>query len=350
MQIASFDSAGRPVILFPIFYDVPQHAIAIETFVTSALEFSKIVESFNQDLFEGQLQYRIYVLPPEAGSFAQRLGVVVITGAVFVGGSIFGASIGDLGKGFVEGVVGQPLQQWGQELGHNARSAVEDWFENTPEKITTTEDASEFESQIVAGGALTSLSRNFLSQPTRSLRETGIEIDDFPDLFEAKNRFFESIELNAQVSGIGFEDVPEFPIRRDEFQRRVTPVRREEEEKWTFEAVRLFVTSPNWDRADRQRGWKGRDGCGLISYFHIYDPLFWRRFDDGRINSQNIDEIIGQAAYRMQNGRRKNCVILNVISYNDENYAPEINNKELKQRLEDHLNRSIFDTRQDGLF
>jgi len=350
MKIASFDVSGRPIVLFSIFYDVPQHAIALDTFLRSAEEFSNLVESFNQDLFEGQVQYRIYVLPPEAGSFAQRLGMVVIAGATIVGAAISGSTIGDVGKGFVEGVVGRPLQEWGQELGRNARSAVEDWFGGMPENATTTVEASEVEAQLIACGALTSLGGDFLSLPTVELRERGVQVDDFPDAFEAKNQFYENIERNPQVAGVGFQDEPDFPIRRDDFQRRVTPVRREEEEKWKFEAVKLSVTSPNWDRSDRQRGWKGRDSRGLTTYFQIFDPLFWRRFDDGMINSQNIDEIIGQAAYRLENGRRKSCVMLNVISYNEEKFSSELSEIELKTRLEEHLHRSIFDNRQDGFF
>lgn len=343
MRLVSLDSAGRPIVSFPIFYDVPHHSLALETFVATSTEFSNLIEAFNRELFEGQLQYKVYVLPPEAGSFGQRLGVAVIAGGSFLSGAIFDSSIGEVSKGFIEGVVGHSLQDWGRELGQNTQRAIQDWIvsdEALEADAPVVEES--FKDRMIASCALTSLSERFLEQPTASIRSTGIDPQDFPGSFLAKNGFYDACEVNPSIRGLGFDESPTFPIRREDFQRRVTPIRKEDEEDWKFEAVRLFVTSPNWDRADRQRGWKGRDTKGSYLFFQLMDQKFWKRFDNGEVNSQNIDEVVGQVAYKTLKGRKLNRIMLNVISYNDEHYSQELTEAELRTILEDFLKRPLF--------
>lgn len=323
MKVVAVDGAGRSVFLFPVFYDVPLNSLALITFVETAQSFQKLVESFNQELFEGQVQYRIYVLPPETGSFGQRFGVTIIAGASFVAGALVAPSIGEFGKGFVEGVIGQPLREWGQEVGGNAIEALERWKVESGGEAGR-EEAGERQDMerdhAVACGAFTSLSQHFLAKSNDQLRDHGVVPQDFPNAFEAKNEFFEACEVNPQVSSLRFGDIPDLVIPREEFQRRQSLIAREEDEEWKFENVKLFVTSPNWDRQDRQRGWKARDSRGSVVFFQIADNYFWRRFDDGRINSKNIDEVVGQVAYRKEAGRKKSRVMLNVVAYNDELY------------------------------
>jgi hypothetical protein len=342
MRIVSADRAGRPIISFPIFYDVPNHSLALDTFIATASEFSNLIEAFNRELFDGQLQYKVYVLPPEAGSFKQRLGVVVISGGTFLAGAIFGAPIGEVSKGFIEGVAGRSLHDWGVELGRDAQRAIQDWIasDETIDASEAIEDEG-LKDRMIASCALTNLSERFLEQPTEKIRSLGIDPQDFPGSFSAKNGFYGACELNPLISGVGFDESPGFPIRREDFQRRVTPVRKEEEEDWKFESVRFFVTSPNWDREDRQRGWKGRDSRGGYVFFQLIDQEFWRRFDSGDLKSQNIDEVIGQIAYKVIKGRKLNRIMLNVISYNDEKYSEELSEAKLRSILEDFLQRPI---------
>ncbi|QBY01902.1 hypothetical protein E2K80_15175 [Rhodophyticola sp. CCM32] len=350
MRIQTIDGGGRPITVFPVFYDVPQNSLSLETFVATATDFSKLIESFNQEIFGGQIQYKIYVLPPEAGSFGQKLGVVVIAGVSAVVGAISSSVIGDFGKGFVEGVVGQPLEEWGEEVGSAVRYAIREWHESDGDQTQALEqDQRQMEQGLIACGALTSLGQHFLTQTTEEFRSAGLDVNNFPSAFEAKSDFYKACELNPQISGVGFSDFPEFPIRREEFQRRVTPIKRDDDEDWKFENVKFFVTSPNWDQMDRQRGWKGRDARGGIAFFQIYDPGFWTRYDEGRVNSQNIDEVVGQIAYQMINGRQKGRIMLNVVSFNDTPYSPELSEIELRLRLEEHLNRPLVEN-EDELF
>jgi len=287
MSVIDWDAAGRPIYSFPIFYDVPQSTLSLDTFIRTASEFNNLVEAFNQDLFEGQLQYKVYVLPPIPGSFGQRLGIVVIAGASFVFGAITSSTIGDFGKGIIEGIVERPLQEWGREIGTDFRETIEElWDDEEPEAPFTVPIEEE---NRVACEAVIDLSTRFLSQTNDKLREAGVDSVSIPAAFDAKNGFFEACEINPQIRGIGFGETPDFPIRREDFQRRQSPIPKVDKDDWKFESVRYFVTSPNWDRMDKQRGWKGRDSRGAVAYFQIVDDLFWNRFDNGMVSSQNID-------------------------------------------------------------
>lgn len=96
--VVSTESTGA-VFQIPVHFDVRGTGIALDTFVETARQVDALIAGLNRDLLESQLQYKIIVLPPEAGSFLSRLGVIVVAGA-----GVFLAFIeSDSGRGFRQG-------------------------------------------------------------------------------------------------------------------------------------------------------------------------------------------------------------------------------------------------------
>jgi len=168
-------------------------------------------------------------------------------------------------------------------------------------------------------------------------------------MFEAKNNFFEALEENPQIDSVTIGELPIEPIPREEFALRVTPVKPKDEVSWEFQVRRFFVTSPNWDKDDRQRGWKGRDKKGLTVFFTIYDPGFWIRFENKEIKSETIDELVVQVAVKRINGKRKGQFVLKVLSYNDQSFGADLNPIELERLLHESGLGESHD-RQSDLF
>lgn len=321
MSILAFDPAGRPIVSLPINFDVVGHKLSLETFVATSAEYERLISAFNQEVFDGNLQYKIYVFAPASGSFRSVLGIVILTGFTALTATIFG----DFGDGFIQGLTGQTSRDWGSELGETLRQELQ----RNSEKEVEEEEVS----QVVATHILVQSSKKFMERSTKELSNIGITSERFPDSFSAKNSFYQALEMNPQVAGVGFGDIGEFPVSRDGFALRVTNVANKDDITWEFETQKFFVTSPNWDRRDKHRGWKGRDTTGNTVYFSVSDPSFWLRFDNGEIHSDTIDELIVQVAVRVENGKKKNRVVLNVISYNDDKLSNELTDEELSQRL-----------------
>ncbi|EAQ10698.1 hypothetical protein BD830_10252 [Maritimibacter alkaliphilus HTCC2654] len=323
MPIIAFDPANRPIFSIPFHFDVAGHKIALSTFVETSVEYERLFEALNQELFSGELQYKLYVFAPEPGSFKSTLGVVIIAGFSALTATIFG----DFGEGFVEGLTGKPTHEWGQEIGNRIRQELS--TESRSDAIPDDEIESAISTEILVNS-----SERFLEKRTSELAQIGLSPEDYPESFAAKNAFYDALELNPQIKSVGFGDSPETPVSREDFSLRVTPVRPRDDSTWEFETRKIFVTSPNWDQNDKQRGWKGRDSKGSFVFFTIYDPHFWLRYENGEVNSGTIDELVVQFAVKVENGRRKNRIVLNVISYNDDDFGAEMSARQLWGVLE----------------
>jgi hypothetical protein len=64
-----------PVGVLPIHFDVPTHVVSLSTFIATARNTKTVIETFNQSLLQGQLEYEIFVLPAEQGSFKSQLAI-----------------------------------------------------------------------------------------------------------------------------------------------------------------------------------------------------------------------------------------------------------------------------------
>lgn len=334
MRVVGVDPGGRPIVSFPIIFDVPEHAIALDTFIAVSEQYARLVHEFNQEYLHGELIYRLYVLPPEPSSFKHTIGVAIIAGAASV-------LLGDSITGFVEGVVGRPPAEIALRHGERLRKEFIELFDG--------DETKSIDQELIACSVVIEATQEFLERPTIELADSGVTPIDFPGGFEAKNDFFEACEQNPNIRAVLFSEYHDSPsVRREDFQRRVTSIPRKDKSSWEFSLENFKVSSPNWDREDRRRGWKGRNSSGIV-YFSIFDPFFWISYDLGEIMSNTIDDMIVQVATKVEDGRRKGRIVLNVITFNERKIASELSEEELQVRLEKALG-SESSIGQDDLF
>jgi hypothetical protein len=157
----------------------------------------------------------------------------------------------------------------------------------------------------------------------------------FRDAFEARNEFYSACYANREIQALGFEEEPLFPIKRSDFSRlQVALAPREDVPQagnWIVEIVTLNVTSPNWDREDRNRTWKGKDVNRKERNFSIEDDHFWTLVWNRQINPHIIDTIKVQWAFLVD--RRRTPRVLRVLEFNDQVLGEPLDENELTARL-----------------
>lgn len=124
----------------------------------------------------------------------------------------------------------------------------------------------------------------------------------------------------------------------------------EEERNWTVEIRHIKVTSPNWERSDSQRTWRGKyrqNDQDKFAVFHVEDDLFWGLVEKSKIISTGVDALKVQWAFVEENGRRKFTHVLRILEYNGNTISIPMNDKELAEKLHGF---SKIDLAQKDLF
>lgn len=95
-------SSGENIEILPVHFNVPVHYVPLGTFVKTAESVNGIITAINDRAFGGDFQYELLILPPEAGTFKSRLGVIAVGGGTL----LWAALESDMGKAFVKGLTG----------------------------------------------------------------------------------------------------------------------------------------------------------------------------------------------------------------------------------------------------
>lgn len=302
---------------------MPGHEIPLATFIRTASETEAIIRGLSSELFGGDIQIELVVLPPEEGSFLQRLGLYLIGGW----GLIWSFTDSDIGRGYIKGLTGQEPSHWAEVAGQ----ATVATYEDAMKRPSSAASEKKFSALIVCETA-----KSFLQKDTSELTRVGIGPAKFREAYAAKNGFYEACDATPGLRAIGFLDAPIFPIRKEDFVRLQTdiPAKAEDvEPPWQVGVVELKVTSPNWDRTDRARSWKGRDQSGRDRYFRIDDEEFWLRASTGAVHAHVIDVMRVQWAYRGQPSHPKECRVLRVLEFNGERLAEPLSDDALAAQL-----------------
>lgn len=187
--------------------------------------------------------------------------------------------------------------------------------------------------------------KSILQRDTSDLEQAGITTTRFRDAYEARNEFYLACADTRDLRAVGFEDGPVFPIDRSDFARlqvALPPAEDEDDEPWTTGIVDLKVTSPNWDRDDRHRFWKGKDAKGRERFFRIEDEHFWQLVKAERLSIHIIDTIRAQWAYQGKANSPKNIRVLRVLEFNGEILSEELDENALDAIL------GAYSTADDG--
>ncbi|PWK64287.1 hypothetical protein [Aminobacter sp. AP02] len=339
-------SEDGALAILPIHFDLPAHAIPLDTFVRTAEQAEAIIASLNSELFDGKLKYEILVLAPQEGSFKSRIGVYLVGGWL----AVWSFTESDVGQAFIRGLTLQDPAHWAEQAGAAIREqmvsdddneAIEDSDEAPADGEVKSRAAAEF---------LVETTKSFLQTDVSELESVGITTTRFRDGFAARNEFYEACADTPEIWGVGFEDEPVFPVGRSDFLRlqvSLPPREDEDDEPWSTGIVDLKVTSPNWDREDRQRSWKGKDLKGRERLFRIEDEQFWGLVKAERLNIHIMDTIKVQWAFQGKATSPKNIRVLRVLEFNGDLLSEALNENALEAILGGYI---ASDIEQGDLF
>jgi hypothetical protein len=258
--------------IFPIHFDVPGHEIPLATFISAATNTERVIHGLNAELFDGRVEFELFVLPPQEGTFLQRLEVRLLAGWA----AIWAFTASDIGKGYIKGLTGHEPAYWSEVAG-----------EATAHLAEAVAHPHQHEKKV-GTVIVTEAAKSFLEKESSELQRVGITPAKFREAYAAKNAFYEACDATPRLRAIGFSEAPIFPIQKQDFLRLQTELPPELEDAqppWHVATAKLHVTSPNWDRDDRQRAWKGRDQQGRNRHFRIEDEEFWNRVAAGAIKT-----------------------------------------------------------------
>ncbi len=319
----SWDFDRQTNTLF-IHFDVEEHHIKLDTFIHTADSARRIIASLDEALFGSSLNYELVVLPPEEGTFLQKLQVIIPIAAGLV---LFLDS--DTPAGFIEGLTGKPPSEWAKDLGKFGQQTANLVFEATdvdeleahlPDINALAHDHAELLCRM-SERMLTAMTRNILERETEQLKSIGMEEGPFLEALDARADFYSACIDDGDVRRVGFTPDDDFPIPRSSFTGRAQkPVRKENEEdppEWEVAIESINVTSPNWVEEDqRLRQWKGKDANRRDCYFVIEDAEFWRLVKRKDLQVEVWDSLKVQWAYRVVDGKAKQRRVLRVLEFN----------------------------------
>lgn len=341
MPFSSETSSRAPMYTFPILFDTSKNRLSVATFNEISEQQLRLLEGFGKELLSDELQIRTFVLPPEAGSFKAIFGAVL-----FVSGTVWAFLESDVGSGFILGLTEKTPSEISEELGKQVRDFIADQRTENAERISE-EDVEAIENNGIACAILVEAGMKFLEKSTTELEALGIVPDEMPTSFEAKNNFFDACERDPNIRSVSFGSSRPRPVKRDTFPTRIVKLIDNDDGEWEFLTSRFHVTSPNWDRLDKRRAWKGRDANGSVRYFHIVDDNFWDAHADNLLKPATIDEVIAQVAVKKVDGRVRQTLALNVIAFNGENISAEQKQRQLKDTLQDALGLDLREPEND---
>lgn len=237
-MIQSKSRRDGALAILPIHFDLPAHAIPLDTFVRTAEQTEAIIVSLNRELFDGKLKYEILVLPAQEGSFKSKIGVYLFGGWL----AVWTFTESDIGQPFIRGLTLQEPAHWAEEVGSAIREQiVSDEDDEAIEEADET-PADDIVKCFAAAEFLVETTKTFLQIHVTELEAVGITTTRFRDGFAARNEFYEACAEKSEIRAVGFEDEPAFPINRSDLVRLqvvLPPVKDEDDEPWQTTIVDL---------------------------------------------------------------------------------------------------------------
>jgi len=344
--------------VLPIHFDVPDHYIPLRTFIDTASHAEEVIASLNAEWFSGELEYEVVVIPPKPGTFLIGLGIAVV--AITAAGWKFLHS--DVGKAFIRGLTGEEPAHWGEQAGRRIREKIKKPVSNIkapPElesDITDVKAIEPADKEVAVQKASTSIilvesTKSILVKEVSELRRIGIDPQRFRETFEARNEFYRACWQEKELRAIGFDETDSFPIDRKDFARLQVPLEPREEaptvDPSTVDVTTVTVTSPNWDRRDASRTWRGKDASGRYRFFKVTDEFFWALAEADQLNLRGLDTMKVQWAFEGRGRQAKNFRVLRVLEYNGDELAEPYDEAALNGILGPHL---MSGSDQDDLF
>lgn len=319
--------------ILPVHFQISDHYISLSEFISTAHTAQNVLRGLNEELFQGNLDIQLVVLPPREGSFLEQLGIILNgdsdffeNGLTIAGTLLFLKS--EEGKALLRGLTKHELDYWFEEAGKLVRKGLIAASQPTINKIALL-------------WILKTTCVAFLEKETKELIKIGIIPSKYRIAYTAKNQFYQVCAANLKIKAIGFDKEDKYSVGRTEFGSRLAdipaPVDANNTAKWISEIVDVDANSPNWDRRGRKWAAKCKDQDKYKEVtFEIEDENFWRHVDNKSIKTSIRDNLKLQWIYPAESARRTNIRVLRVLSYNGEFLGNPMTQPELDQLLHDH--------------
>jgi len=168
---------------------------------------------------------------------------------------------------------------------------------------------------------------------------------------DARSEFYQACLDDRDVRGVGFTPEDDFPIRRNSFASRAAPPeRKKDNDPWEVAEEQVIVTSPNWNRDDRKRQWKGFCAGTKECFFTVEDEQFWTMLRSKTLTVEVLDKLKVQWAYQLKKGKPANRRVLKVLEFNGKALAKPLSMDELVELLGEVQGAGDHQRRQRTLF
>ncbi len=317
-------------------FNVKRHRISLQQSIDTAQATKAILKDFNDQFFDGKLEYHLHLLPPEEGGWINKIAITLAIGASLVKCAEFLDT--DIGKGITKDLTGEEPVYWS----HKAITDLQNlWIEES--SIDDSSDAKSSShktdelTQKLLVNCMAGMPVYFLKHETEILLGNNITPDKFRESFKARNKFYKACIKNKEIQGLSFDPSHVFPIERKDFKKKIItiptktdePYENTETQKFQYETAEIFVNSPNWKRKGRK--WQAPNSKGKFTEFIIQDITFWQHVKVKDIPTIIEDNMKVQWMYQSENGQQKNVHVLKVLSYNEEDISEPLSEKEIQE-------------------
>lgn len=296
-----------------VHFEVAEHFILLETFISSAKAAEIAVNSINKFYFSGKLDFDLVVLPPNSGTLKQYIGVVLKIGGITYAGLwsliqlMDSSSVQAISKELTGKIPSEIVIEKIRELSESQVNEVGQSMQ------VDAEDSALIEEIVVESV------RAALEKPRDEISRSNLPEEMKYEIELAQAEMFGAALADSEVRGIGFTEGDEFPIHRNQFAERAVrprPPKRPEDDlpDWRVGQILVRITSPNFERSDQPgRKWKAKDVDGVTVLFEIEDEQFWQRMTRHEFKFTDSTMLEIQLATRFVDNRPKEHKAIRVL-------------------------------------
>ncbi|WGT51069.1 hypothetical protein [Thioclava nitratireducens] len=311
-------------------FDVPRHFVSADTFIASTVATRQIADTIERYFFASAIEFEIFVGAPEAGSLLEILKVRVkpIRDVAVLIAAIASFDATPMGQEIARELTGHTLQEWAlssiQEIKESPQS-LKDWSAQEIENLTKT-----FEDLTASATERT------LKRPREEIHSAPLPEQLRFDLENAQSAFYSELLKDPQIAGIGFQREPSKFIQRKDFFKRAIPPQPlhdpDPPKEWDVSIVDIVVASPNFDRNDKKRLWKGRHHEHQL-VFELADEGFWGAIEKNRLEFSKFTQMKLQLATNFVNGKPARRIALRVLEFNGHEIASALDEQHVRALL-----------------
>jgi len=333
--IVGNDSEGLVQVLFPVKFDTLQNFIDFNTIIRTADGIKDTYRGADIALFGSAYESELIYGAADPGSVTTWVGKKLKHGA-FIGASFAVAQFSD---GFLENATGKTFRDWGGVAG--------DYAAQLPDYIATGRDdlVKILTQKLIEAETC----RRFLEMNEDEFEALISERPDAASIVQSgRRKFYEACRANEDIPSVTFGNTStSIMVPRSDFSKRTKRQTIEQQRtvvqetgNWVIETLEIEVTSPNWERLDQQRGWKGKLRDGTYIYFHITDSRFWTRVAEQSLVTNSPDRMVAQVIFQDVGGRYKNAEAIKVIEFNGDPISAALTSEKIRELIANHTNAS----------